>query len=816
MANMKGAKYHHPYKPYDIQVQLMDRIYDTLDKDFKVGLFESPTGTGKTLSLICSTMTWLRQYKKTHLGISEPEENSDSSDDEPEWVKTAYTETVLPKYKQKLKDYETHLDQVALEYDNNLSKVLQLPTPKKSKMVYLDDFVPDDYTSDTESGDKNDQLKHEVSRLLSKVNGTNDQFNDLDPNAKSPKILFSSRTHSQLNQFSGQLNITHFESSLDSMAERTKYLPLGSRKQLCIHPKVSKLPNTESMNDACKDMNKQEKSLRCEYLTNSKNEELKSQFNDYSLTKVHDIEDLNSLGNHLKVCPYYSVRDTIKLTEILSLPYQMLLEDSTRDVLNLDIKGSIVIIDEAHNLLDVINSLNSVKISLSELTTLVKTLKFYSSKFLKRLNAGNRINLMKLIKICQVLVNFIDSAVAKNSIKSGQAIQPEEIFLDSTGDLFNIHKLNNYLQKSKIAYKFENYIQKVQSEESTKHQKSSTPLLFKLTRFLKCLGHPSKEGKFFWNIENKDDPCISYMLLDPSEIFKPIVEQCKCLILCGGTMEPMSDYTEYLFPYLDSSLINKFSCDHIIPGSNLKTIPITQYNCQPLEFLFKNRNNPSLINNLGHCLIRLLKTIPKGVVIFFPSYKYLNDLVTHWKNTDVYSELTRVKQQIFIEPNNSGDVEKVLHNYSQSITQHNGAVLFSVVGGKLSEGINFQDDLARAVFMIGLPYPNLMSGELIAKKNFIETTTIEKTGSKQLAAQNSKQYIENICMRAINQSIGRSIRHINDYSMIYLIDERYNQTNIQNKLSGWIKNRIINNLSFDAVLDHTTEFFITKSVQTLL
>ena len=170
-----------------------------------------------------------------------------------------------------------------------------------------------------------------------------------------------------------------------------------------------------------------------------------------------------------------------------------------------------------------------------------------------------------------------------------------------------------------------------------------------------------------------------------------------------------------------------------------------------------------------------------------------------------------------------------------------GALLFCVVGGKMSEGINFSDDLARGVAVVGLPYPNPSDPELVERMAYLDRRGAANVNQQQQRQQQQQQqhstlflsssgsitlnntsantstlplpspppaphsmttgreYYENLTIRAVNQAIGRSIRHAKDYAVIVLLDGRYTQQRIKSKLPGWISERISSSSSVGGV-----------------
>lgn len=188
------------------------------------------------------------------------------------------------------------------------------------------------------------------------------------------------------------------------------------------------------------------------------------------------------------------------------------------------------------------------------------------------------------------------------------------------------------------------------------------------------------------------------------------------------------------------------------------------------------------INDLGRTISMLCQVIPDGVVAFFPSYDYLDRVLNVWKKTissdnpqsTILSLIEKKKPVLYETRESTTGTDELLQEYTKIIQDKStnaskgGALLLSVVGGKLSEGINFSDNLGRAVLMIGLPFPNIRSAVWQAKIQHVEQKTLTRLSSESQAeagaeagseeSQRSaakaagREFYENACMREIGRA----------------------------------------------------------------
>ena len=275
-------------------------------------------------------------------------------------------------------------------------------------------------------------------------------------------------------------------------------------------------------------------------------------------------------------------------------------------------------------------------------------------------------------------------------------------------------------------------------------------------------------------------PSIKFILLNPSVHFQKILDQSRSVLLLGGTLQPFAYVKSFLFPRVPPDKVSLFACGHVVSSSNiLALIAPTGPVGGRLEFTHDSRMQLGLLTDLNMSLKLISKSVPHGMVVFFSSYRYMGTVISKWKSMGVFDDLAETRA-IFIEPHQASDTERVWTSYSEKAIAEGGkgAMLFCVMGGKLSEGINFSDRLARCVVVIGMPFPDGRDPVLQEKLKF--ATLVEKDTKAGV------RLYEAMCMRTVNQCIGRSIRHINDYAAIVLLDCRYDQPRVTSQLPMWL------------------------------
>lgn len=81
------------------------------------------------------------------------------------------------------------------------------------------------------------------------------------------------------------------------------------------------------------------------------------------------------LGKKVRGCPYYAARKLYEGAEVIFCPYNYIIDPVIRKILDINLKNSIVILDEAHNIEDASRSAGSLDVDEDSLEVLLKELK---------------------------------------------------------------------------------------------------------------------------------------------------------------------------------------------------------------------------------------------------------------------------------------------------------------------------------------------------------------------------------------------------------------------------------------------------------
>ncbi|KAF8837930.1 DNA repair helicase [Paxillus ammoniavirescens] len=831
-----------PYDPpYSIQNDLMKHVYSSIERKH-ITIVESPTGTGKTLSLLCSSLSWLTDERERARKGQAKQQASGSN--VPTWVNAQAAQIRQRELEAQDREYEERLAK-ARKTEARLRALARARVTKRQRFSASTARGPegddeDVFLPDGEAKDGDDNISPVVRALMEKVDkGVAKHPSSWSENQEPTctKVYYASRTHSQLTQVLPELRKLNFrhishddtEQNSDTGRRQWRTVALGSRKQLCINDDIKS--KSGDLDEMCRGLLDAKEEKRCHYLPPAEDGLRMLDFRDQILAVPKDIEDLAAAGQNAQTCPYYGSRRAIPQAELVTLPYNLLLQKTARDALGIDLSNQVVIIDEAHNLIPTLLSLSSVRVTSHGLLTSLKQVAAYYQKFRTRLSAVHSLHLKRLVGYLNAMQKVMEDWKASKS-KAGlhtaegrTEVMTIPDFMQRLGrkvEGINLLEVEAYLKQSKIARKISGYADMASSQEAQGYMPEqlsparATPPLHAVEAFMVGLAGAREDGRVIFaimddNIQSEGVE-MKYQLLNPSTAFREVVDTARSVILAGGTMSPMSDVIAQLVPSVPSERVSTFSCGHIIPRSHVQTLCLMKGPAGSiLEFKHAQQTDQRLLTELGQLVSNLCNVIPGGMVVFFPSYSSLNCAQKTWNATHLLDKIG-VKKKVFLEPQDSSMVESTLREYAEASADRSdkktGAVLFAVVGAKLSEGLNFSDDLARAVIVVGLPFANKNSPELQERMRYaneFEAKSGHKRhpGSKDAASE----LYENMCMNAVNQSIGRAIRHRMDWASLILIDRRYSSASIQNKLPSWIRSDLVVCETFGQTMKRLGDFY---------
>ena len=276
---------------------------------------------------------------------------------------------------------------------------------------------------------------------------------------------------------------------------------------------------------------------------------------------------------------------------------------------------------------------------------------------------------------------------------------------------------------------------------------------------------------------------------------QPVLKKFRNVVITSGTLSPIDFYPKILkfepkiAKSFDMTLSRACICPMIITKGN-DQIPITSK--------FEARSDPSVIKNYGELLQQMSSVIPDGIVCFFTSYAYMEEIVCEWSKLNMLQQIMENKL-IFIETKDIVETSLALDSFKKACDCGRGAIFLSVARGKVAEGIDFDRHYGRCVILFGIPFQYSRSRVLGLRLEFM----------KKEHNISEHEFLAFDALRQAAQCVGRVIRSKLDYGLMIFADNRYSRSDKRKKLPQWLSHYLKQeyiNLSTDVAVDIATKF----------
>ncbi|XP_023276258.1 Fanconi anemia group J protein [Seriola lalandi dorsalis] len=561
-----------------------------------------------------------------------------------------------------------------------------------------------------------------------------DKDKDKDGKKKMPKIFFGTRTHKQITQIAHELKRTVYSSVPMTI--------LSSRDHTCINPEVAPHSNR---NERCKDLLEGKDGRSCRFYHGVQRMRDHQSLRASGLREAWDIEDLVSLGKRLRSCSYYAARELMQSAAIIFCPYNYLLDPMIRESMEIDLAGQILVLDEAHNIEDCARESASYTLDRNNLLTCKDEL---DSMVKNKIRASKH---EPLRNFCYSLINWIQESQGllsergyetASKVWNGKDILGIFHDLGITAGTFNLLKQNlaAVLEKEERVGLVNGKEDMVQVPVISSASSTVLKNLFMVLDFLfrdNCRFaedyRVALQRTYAWSNQLPPDVpdaqgflvrpryrqrqsarvktevlTLNFWCLNPAVAFSDLSGSVHSIVLTSGTLSPMGSFS--------SELGVKFSiqleANHVINKSQVWVGTIgAGPQGRKLCATFQHTETYTFQDEVGALLLHICQVVAKGVLCFLPSYKMLDKLRDRWVNTGLWEKLEQQKT-VITEPRGGGkgDFDELLQTYYDAIKyceERDGALLIAVCRGKVSEGLDFTDDNARAVVTIGIPFPNI-------------------------------------------------------------------------------------------------------------